>query len=43
MHASDHGADHVRYGAAKHGTAIFTAVLGARTGNPWMPPIPQYA
>ena len=29
--------------AAKHGTAIFTAILGALTGNPWMPPIPQYA
>ena len=24
--------------AAKHGTAIFTAILGALTGNPWMPP-----
>ena len=29
--------------AAKHGTAIFTAILGALTGNPWMPPIPQHA
>jgi len=29
--------------AAKHGISIFTAILGAITGNPWMPPIPDYA
>jgi transposase len=29
--------------AAKHGISIFTAILGALTGNPWMPPIPAHA
>jgi transposase len=29
--------------AAKHGISIFTAILGALTGNPWMPPIPEHA
>ena len=29
--------------AAKHGISVFTAILGALTGNPWMPPIPQHA
>ena len=28
--------------AAKHGISIFTAILGALTGNPWMPPIPAH-
>jgi transposase len=27
--------------AAKHGFPVFTAILGALTGNPWMPPIPD--
>jgi transposase len=27
--------------AAKHGTSVFAAILGALTGNPWMPPIPD--
>jgi len=26
--------------AAKHGTAVFTAIRDALAGNPWMPPIP---
>jgi hypothetical protein len=26
--------------AAKHGTAVFTAIRHALAGNPWMPPIP---
>jgi transposase len=26
--------------AAKHGISVFTALRGALTGNPWMPPIP---
>ena len=25
--------------AAKHGISVFTALRGALTGNPWMPPI----
>jgi transposase len=28
--------------AAKHGASIFAAIHGALTGNPWMPPIPEY-
>ena len=26
--------------AAKHGISVFTALRGALSGNPWMPPIP---
>jgi hypothetical protein len=29
--------------AAKHGTAVFTAIRDALAGNPWMPPIPASA
>ena len=29
--------------AAKHGTAVFTAIRDALTGNPCMPPIPASA
>ena len=29
--------------AAKHGISVFTALRGALTGNPWMPPIPPGA
>ena len=29
--------------AAKHGVAIFTAIYAALAGNPWIPPVPDYA
>jgi hypothetical protein len=29
--------------AAKHGTAVFTAIRDALAGNPWIPPIPASA
>ena len=29
--------------AAKHRTAVFTAIRDALAGNPWMPPIPASA
>jgi transposase len=29
--------------AAKHGISVFTAILAALTGNPWMPPVPGHA
>ena len=29
--------------AAKHGISVFTAILAALTGTPWMPPVPEHA
>jgi transposase len=29
--------------AARHGISVFTAILAALTGNPWMPPVPGHA
>ena len=29
--------------AAKHGIAIFTAIYAALAGNPWIPPVPDWA
>jgi transposase len=29
--------------AAKHGADVITAIRDALTGNPWMPPIPEYS
>jgi hypothetical protein len=29
--------------AAKRGISVFTAILGALTGNAWMPPVPEHA